>query len=35
MKQSWEIKELGDVANVSSGAPQNKELFENGHSNTN
>lgn len=32
MKQGWEIKKLGDVANVSSGnsAPQKKELFENG-----
>ena len=32
MKQGWEIKQLADVANVSSGnsAPQKKELFEDG-----
>lgn len=32
MKQGWELKKLGEVANVSSGnsAPQDKELFKNG-----
>jgi hypothetical protein len=35
MKQGWKIKELGDVANVSSDnpAPQKKELFKNGNTN--
>lgn len=33
MRQGWEIKKLGEVANVGSGnsAPQKKELFENGN----
>jgi len=32
MRKGWEMKKLGDLANVSSGnsAPQNKELFKNG-----
>jgi type I restriction enzyme S subunit len=33
MKQGWEIKKLGEVADVGAGnsAPQKKELFENGN----